>query len=423
MEFQVALFYTFIKCGIKILREKRLVNFLADYSQISKASKNILINLIENDFLYEVILERTKEKRRFKILHFLSETGYDKNMTTSIYSNVRKAAIKYSVIRKITKDKNSIDSNNTKSCDGIIYSADYRILYGDEYEQCHDEIEIKEGCMYISGNAFTQVYERIVIPRTVIGIGRDAFLPETCQIENQSPYFIYENNLLMTADRRRLLVCNNRNPIIDIPEQIESIDEWAFPTEQHMVWSSQGVGYNSSIYFLRINGNHIKKINFYEVIFIAANETVRDHLISIGVPKSRIVDDVFVDTYGVIYTRDKKKLLCYPKEINLEDYEILDECEVIEADAFRYYYPPSYYTGDDYSPYTKPEIEGNVLKTLSLPTKLKSLGNNSLSGLVQIKEIKIPNEVYSELSSMLSIYLQNPDNLETKIRTSLFVRR
>ena len=117
-------------------------------------------------------------------------------------------------------------SKDKKRLLGIIsfYLPDYEILEGTE-TICDDSLngiweeDVIEGLM-ISG--------KVTIPSTVRFIGRNPFRADFVKIENRSPYFIVEDDVLYTSDKKRLITCFSKKSRIVIPDGVEIIDSFAF---------------------------------------------------------------------------------------------------------------------------------------------------------------------------------------------------
>ena len=95
----------------------------------------------------------------------------------------------------------------------------------------------------------------------------------------------------------------------------------------------------------------------------------------------------YIDPIGVIYSKDKKRLLVYPNNITIDSYKVLDSCEEIAANAFEI---DVIETG---SCYYDLEFKGNCLTRLILPNNLKKIGNLAFYGCLSLEEIEIPAAV------------------------------
>ena len=68
----------------------------------------------------------------------------------------------------------------------------------------------------------------LTIPKSVITIGVNAFRGLTLQLENRSPHFYVENNVLFTADKRALIAYCSTQISYSIPNSVTSIGDRAF---------------------------------------------------------------------------------------------------------------------------------------------------------------------------------------------------
>lgn len=95
-------------------------------------------------------------------------------------------------------------------------------------------------------------------------------------------------------------------------------------------------------------------------------------------------DNIFIDDCEVIYSIDKKKLLCFSHTIKIESYCIIEGCEEIIDNAFR-----EELSVDDEGA----SLYGNHLHNLIFPKSLKIIGDFSLKGCHRLTEIKLPNNI------------------------------
>ena len=68
----------------------------------------------------------------------------------------------------------------------------------------------------------------LTIPKSVTMIGVNAFRNRTLQLENQSPHFYVENNVLFTADKNQLIAYYSPQTSYRIPDSVTSIAYGAF---------------------------------------------------------------------------------------------------------------------------------------------------------------------------------------------------
>lgn len=252
--------------------------------------------------------------------------------------------------------------------DGCVYSADGKRLL--KYDGMYGDITVSvRPVLTVCDNAFRDAFlEKVIFPDTLEVIGEDAI--PTCDIELDSPFFIIQDGILMTADKKRIIrKLKYGRAIFDIPEEVCHIDKNAFS------WD----GEVAAPYFFRLSNPYINHFDTNFAKFIVPNRIVKSQLQRVGFNEDVIVGDVFEDKFGVIYSADRKTLLCYPRELPYYVYEILPECENIGQFAFVGYEDPD----DDGTVF----VYGNSLKALMLPKHLKGFESFSFVGLYYLKVI------------------------------------
>lgn len=298
----------------------------------------------------------------------------------------------------------AFDADKYSYCeDGTLYDDRKRLLKYDCWEsndayisdcQSRTNISIKAGTLTICDNAFEDSrIHSLHIPESVCVIGDNA-LPHNCHIESESSCFIVENGLVLSADRKRILVnCSNHNTIVDIPDSVAFVDSRAFldVSDESYAWA-----YDYPPYFLRINNPYINLFPTSYIRIIVPTEDVKQQMIKRGFREDAfVVGNVYVDPFGVVYTHDKKMLLCFPKESSLKTYEIIPQCEALANDSF-YWLPDPDEDGLN--------IIGNKLSSLVLPPNLKQIGNYALQGLTSLKTLLYNAEDEGHVFKMLESY-------------------
>lgn len=404
MKPSAAFFYSILRFGTKIMKDPKLANILCDFGlfKTNVGYKHILIKLIEDNFLYDLTIRNSKEQCLQNIQRYAIKTGYNEKWILQLVQDFRRTLRLIYTIKKLrdtaAKEIDEI-ANVTVDEYGFSYTQDFRVLLYDE--EVHPEnVKIKDGCMVIAEDALAQPFSSITIPKSVMYICKGALPIDPCTIINESPYFVFKDGLLLTSDKRRLLRCYNRSTIVNIPKEVVFFDDHAFPTHE---FDAHGISYYGweSPYFLRISSNRINKFHYYEGKCIVPNEIMKEELLNRKlIPENTIVGDVYIDEYGVIYSEDLTTLLCFPKEIKLKDYRIIDNCVRIEDDAFAFMEGTPSCIEDIYEdengnkivPSSSSFIEGNSIEILRFPSNLKSLGVCALHGLVNLKTIILDKE-------------------------------
>ena len=212
------------------------------------------------------------------------------------------------------------------------YGAKYRsdgkkLLSGpfliDLVDKSSEPYQIKDGTIVICDESFDHHQKHsIVIPSSVRFIGKNPFKGHAVNLRCDSKHFVIEDDLLMTADKTRIIACvSHVTNIITIPKSVKFIDENAF--FHHFSWH-----YDHPPYFIRFHNKISNSFRSDYAKIIVPNEEIGRDFVSKGVPEDNIIiNSVYVDPYGAIYSSDKTKLLCYPKELKLEEYRVIEGCK------------------------------------------------------------------------------------------------
>ena len=389
--------------GMDIIFDPKVVSYLSDYGIFNKTpyNKAILQALIHEECFKELLSNNSI--RSMFLQKFLYRTGFDESKVCALLDIILDAvylALSSCVDTKATSEEFS----TAKSIGYCKYSEDGTKLLECSCRKFSSDpitISIISGTQIICDNAFENAkIDKLIIPSSVEVIGYNA-LPN-CYIECNSPSFIIENNVLYTNDKRRIIKnISNKSVIFDIPKTVVSIDSEAF--YEKCTWK-----YDNPPYFFRIHSTDIDPFNYeYATLIIETEEaksilckkSVSEAVLSKIYPETKkkynrrniektkngfieddfIIGDVFIDEFGVVYTSDKNTLLCFPKEYELESYDIIPECVAIGRDAFNWLPDPD----DDGYLY----IIGNKIEILKLPLKLQTIEPYGLQGLVNLQTI------------------------------------
>lgn len=75
---------------------------------------------------------------------------------------------------------------------------------------------------------FCENIGNLVIPESVEKIYGNPFVNYMCGLDVYSPHFIFEDNVLYTADKRKIIACQNMTGSYVTPPEVEEIGEFAF---------------------------------------------------------------------------------------------------------------------------------------------------------------------------------------------------
>ena len=287
---------------------------------------------------------------------------------------------------------------------GAKYSRDGKKLLSEPFlidlvDETSKPYHIKDGTIVICDESFDHGYKHsIVIPSSVRYMGKNPFKGHAVNLQCESKHFVIENDLLMTADKTRIIACmSHATNIITIPKSVKNIDENAF-------FHQYSWYYDHPPYFIRFHNMISNSFRSDYAKIIVPNEEIGRDFVRKGVPEDNIIiNGVYVDPYGAIYSSDKTKLLCYPKELKLEEYRVIEGCKELVDDAFNYLPDPD----DDGILY----IIGNKIITIYLPKSLVRIGSYALQGCTELKKIVVPHENYKTIQHILENYsdYQNSD--------------
>lgn len=146
------------------------------------------------------------------------------------------------------------------------------------------------------------------------------------------------------------------------------------------------------------------------------NQKFKQQLIRSGVIGEIIVGNIYQDKYGVFYTANKERLLCYPKELNHKEYYVAEGCTEIIDGGFNYSVD---FDKDGVWCY------GNQIKVLHLPSTIEKIGKSALEGCTDLKAICCDKAYVNKLRSILKtytsyIYINISAHLVDKITTDIY---
>lgn len=274
-----------------------------------------------------------------------------------------------------------------KDENGATYSSDgLKLIKFDGFSYGYDQksFEPHSECITICDKAFyhSSYGCEIIIPESVLSIGVNA-LPK-CAIVNNSPHFLVGKGALYSKDKTRLLnIFDYESSLFEVPEETRLIDDGAIPSE-------------AAPYYVKIRNTDIQ-LDPSDSVIIVENEDQQQQLVEKGVREERIyVGNVYLDSHDVLYSDDKKTLLCFPRESHLRSYEILENCENIANDAFPNIPDPD---DDGWMNYI-----GNELLLLTFPKELKSIADYALLGMTHLKVARYNKADEDNVFGLLDTY-------------------
>lgn len=184
--------------------------------------------------------------------------------------------------------------------------------------------------------------------------------------------FIIDNNSLYSKNYKELIYCWENAETIEIHEGVRDLDDSIFYHKPSTIYLPNS-----------FDTNNIKHACFAKVLVVPYHFSTQHSSDGTIIIHNR----VFTDSFGVIYSEDKKTLIRFPCNLNIERYTVLDGCIRIEDYAFEGI--------EDFDPEFGPFYYGNNLKDIILPSTLQSIGTCAFEGCREITCINIPNNVTS----------------------------
>lgn len=291
------------------------------------------------------------------------------------------------------------------------YGAKYskngkRMLKGPQKE--YDLYVIKKGTLTICNDCINCIQNRtIVIPSTVLNIGKSNFTGNGGVVKCESESFIVENELLLTKDKSRLIAClTHEKKVITIPKETHDIDEDAFFDEYYYHYD-----YENHLVFIIVQHDNINLFRTANCAVVVSDDKTKKKLTLKGfLDESIIVGGIFVDSYGVIYSENKTILLCFPRELECREYHVIEGCK--EIHWFEGLCDPD----EDGTV----SIIGNKVKTLYLPSSINYINEDSLDACNLLESIKVPQGTRGFFLKLLPHYWtiieeENYDSLRTEV--------
>ncbi len=223
----------------------------------------------------------------------------------------------------------------------------------------------------------------LTIPKSVTTIGTNPFYKLTLQLNNRSPHFYVEDNVLFTADKRQLIAYCSTQTSYSIPNSVTSIGDEAF-------------GYCSSLTSLTIPNSVTSIGDFafvgcYSLTSLTIPNSVTaigdyafwqcSSLISLTIPDS--VTSIGKDAFSSCY---RLTSLTIPDSVTFIEKGAFSGCPRLTSLTI----PNSVTSISDYA-FSSCES----LTSLTIPNSVTSIGDYAFSSCESLTSLTIPNSVTS----------------------------
>ncbi len=258
-----------------------------------------------------------------------------------------------------------------------------KIIDNDAFEWCESlsNIEIPDGVTYIGYAAFNgTALEKVIIPDSVTHVGGFAFGNCTALTEVSYPLSAYldaRGPFINRVNIQKVTVTAGYGTPYDYTGDDDETDKVYFPiapwyrANEAEVEFAEGVKKIPDKIFT--DGLHVKKITIPSTV-----ETISDtafyRLYALEeICVSEQSPYFKVDEYGVLMTKDNKKIIFCPVNKNLTEYDIPQGTEHIFRNAF---------------------CAHTTLKKITLPDSLKTIGEYAFYECKGLEKVIIPDSVY-----------------------------
>lgn len=294
-------------------------------------------------------------------------------------------------------------------CDDAFSNSLY--LYSEMEDGFLEEIIIPDSVTAIGEGAFFECsyLKKITIPQSVVNIKSHAFTGCKCRIICKSPHFVFEDGILYTAKKDRIISCATNKRTVTIPNTVKSIDGYAFwecsnlkkiiiPDSVTSIGQAAFYGCSALNEIILSNSltsieescfcgcSALKKITIpRSVIEIKENPFVRCKCDIVCESPHYVFED------GILYTAGKDKIIsCVTTG---ETITIPDSVESIGKEAFHdcctlkeIIIPSSVKSIGEYAFWCC-----SNLQKITIPESVTSIGRAFLDGCYNLEEISIPD--------------------------------
>ncbi len=318
--------------------------------------------------------------------------------------------------------------------------------YAFYYNEIGGKLVIPDSVEKIGNYAFAKNYglKSISLGKNLSSLGNYAFgensIIESCTVNSSNKYFTVESNVLFNKGKTELILypSNKTDSSYTIPNTVKKIKTASFYGNENIktVKISNSVTEIETGAFVKCTnlanitlGTGLKTIKDYAFndvgitsIDIPAGVTSLNSIAFIGSTKLNAINvdsknTVYTSVNGVVFTKDKTKLLMYPRGKTEESYNIpntvktIGESAFIDAKITSIVIPSSVKTLEDWC------FGRATLTSVTLPNNITSIGNGPFDGCKELKSATInaniktlPYRMFAENTSLSDVKLN--DNIE-----------
>ena len=276
------------------------------------------------------------------------------------------------------------------------------------------QITIPESVTAIGDKAFDECYSltQITIPESVYNIGENPFAGLKIELKNLSPHFLVEDNVLFTADKKRLISYCSTQTSYCIPNSVTAIGDsafsWCYSLTQITIPESVTAIGNSAF----SGCDSLTQITIPESVTAIGDEAFCycDSLTQIIIPNSvtSIGDEAFSGCRSL-------SQITIPSSVTSIGDKAFSECHSLTQITI-----PSSVTAIGDEAFSRCDS----LSQITIPNSVTAIGNSAFSGCDSLTQITIPSsvtdigdEAFSECRSLSQITI--PESV-TAIGNSAF---
>ena len=242
----------------------------------------------------------------------------------------------------------------------------------------------------------------LTIPNFVTTIGVNAFRGLTLQLENRSPHFYVENNVLFTADKRALIAYCSTQISYSIPNSVTSIGDRAFESCSSLT----SVKIPNSV--ISIGDRAFESCSSLTTLIISESVTsISDSAFAGCSSITTLIIPESVTSIGNSAFASCSSLtsLTIPNSVTAIGDKAFEDCTSLTSLTI----PDSVTSIGDYA------FSGcSSLTSLTIPDSVTSIGNSAFWGCLSLTSLTIPNSVssigssaFENCSGLISLTISN----------------